>query len=152
MKRLILTVLCCAAFAMPVSASEDDIIRRAATGDVPATMDALVAAVESAGATVFARVDHTAGAESVGMEMTDAQLLLFGNPKLGTPAMQDNPLAGLYLPLRVLVYRDDAGTVWLAYDDPKDMLAQLGGISEEAAYIGKMRAALEKLTTAAAGN
>jgi uncharacterized protein (DUF302 family) len=113
-------------------------------------MDALQAAVEGAGATVFARVDHAGGAESAGMDLAASQLLIFGNPKLGTPAMQDDALAGLFLPLKVLVYEDADGRVWLAYEDPEETLDDLPGISDDAGYIAKMRMALGKLTEKAA--
>ena len=137
--------------AAPVWASDDDIVKVKAAGDVGATMDALQAAVEGAGATVFARVDHAGGAEKVGMDLAASQLLIFGNPKLGTPAMQDDALAGLYLPLKVLVYEDGDGQVWLAYEDPKEMLDDLDGVDDDAEYIKKMSGALGKLTGKAAG-
>ena len=122
-----------------------------AAGDVAATMDALEAAVTGAGATVFARVDHGAGAEGAGMELAPSQLLIFGNPQLGTPAMQDDPLAGLYLPLKVLVYQGGDGQVWLAYEDPAQMMSGLGGVGADAGYIARMHGALAKLTGKAAG-
>ncbi|WP_338550715.1 DUF302 domain-containing protein [Roseovarius phycicola] len=137
--------------AQGVMASDDDIVKVKASGDVAATMDALQAAVEGAGATVFARVDHAGGAAKVDLELADSQLLIFGNPKLGTPAMQDDALAGLFLPLKVLVYEDAEGQVWLAYEDPKEMLDDLSGINLEAEYIKKMTGALGKLTGKAAG-
>jgi len=149
MKRLIAA----AAFgglAGPGMAS-DDIVTVAAAGDVAATADALEAAVEGAGATIFARVDHAAGAARVDMELAPAELLIFGNPKLGTPAMQDDPRAGLFLPLRVLVYEDADGQVWLAYEDPAGMLGDLEGIGDDPAYVAKMTGALKKLTGKAAG-
>lgn len=134
------------------SAMNDDIIKVKASGDVPTTMDALQAAVEGAGATVFARVDHAGGAMKAEMQLDPSQVLIFGNPKLGTPAMQDDPLAGLYLPLKVLVYQDGAGQVWLAYENPADMLDDLGGIPADAPYVQKMTGALGKLTAKAAGS
>lgn len=134
------------------TASADDLVKVKASGDVPTTMDALQAAVEGAGATVFARVDHAGGAAKVEMDLAASQLLIFGNPKLGTPAMQDDALAGLYLPLKVLVYEDGEGQVWLAYEDPKDMLDDLDGINDDAEYIKKMTGALGKLTGKAAGS
>ncbi len=70
---------------------------------------------------------------------------------LGTPAMQDDLLAGLYLPLRVLVYQDAAGQVWLAYDDPEKMFEDLDNIGDDAGYVAKMKGALGKLTAHAAG-
>ncbi len=136
--------------ALPGFAGEG-IIKVKAAGDVASTMDALEAAVIGAGATVFARVDHAGGAEKVGLELAPEQLLIFGNPKLGTPAMQDDAMAGLYLPLKVLVYQDDDGQTWLAYEAPAEMLGDLD-VPEDAAYVKKMTGALAKLTGKAAGN
>ena len=65
--------------------------------------------------------------------------------------MQNDPLAGLFLPLKVLVYRDGAGQVWLAYEDPRAMFEDLGGIPEDAKYLDMMTGALAKLTGKAAG-
>jgi uncharacterized protein (DUF302 family) len=137
--------------AMPAFA-DDDLMKVKSDGNVAATMDALQAAVKGAGATVFARVDHAGGAEGVGMELAPSQVLIFGNPKLGTPAMQDNPLAGLFLPMKVLVYEDAEGQVWLAYQDPEEMLDDLEGVDDDAEYIKMMKGALAKLTGKAAGS
>uniref|UniRef100_UPI003B51DCC3 DUF302 domain-containing protein n=1 Tax=Roseovarius indicus TaxID=540747 RepID=UPI003B51DCC3 len=138
-------------WAAPGWADSDDIVKVRATGDVATTMSALEAAVEGAGATVFARVDHGAGAQGAGLELGPSQLLIFGNPKLGTPAMQANPLAGLFLPLKVLVYEDAGGQVWLAYEAPEETLDDLDGIDDDADYVARMTGALRKLTQAAAG-
>ncbi len=132
-------------------AGEGGMMRVKAAGDVAVTMDALEAAVTGAGATVFARVDHAAGADGVGLELAPSQLLIFGNPQLGTPAMQDDPLAGLYLPLKVLVYQSSDGQVWLAYEDPAQMASELGGIQPDAGYLAKMQGALANLTGKASG-
>ncbi|NCQ24079.1 MAG: camphor resistance protein CrcB [Rhodobacteraceae bacterium CG17_big_fil_post_rev_8_21_14_2_50_63_15] len=136
--------------ALPAVASEDDIIRVKSSGDVATTMDRLAAAATEAGATVIARVDHAAGAASVDMDLVPMQVLIFGNPKMGTAAMQDDPLAGLFLPLKVLVYEDGEGQTWLAYQDPEDMFDDTG-INDDAEYIKMMTGALGKLTAAAAG-
>jgi len=106
--------LAAAAIAMaglPALASNDDIVKVKSFSDVATTMDRLEAAVTGAGANVFARVDHAAGAASVDMELAPTQVLIFGNPKIGTRAMRDDPVAGLFLPMKVLVYRDGAGQV-----------------------------------------
>ncbi len=138
------------AFSLAATAAvADDITKVAASGTVPETMDALVAAVEGAGATVFARVDHAGGAESVGMELPPAQLLIFGNPKLGTPVMQQDALAGIFLPLRVLVYQDATGKVWLAYEEPDEMFDELS-VDDKSEPVKMMEGALKKLTEAAA--
>lgn len=148
--RQMIAAIAFAAAAVPAAASED-IVKVKAGGDVAATMDALEAVVKGAGATVFARVDHAAGAAGVDMELAPSQLLVFGNPRLGTPAMQDAALAGLFLPLKVLAYEDAEGQVWLAYEDPGEMLDDLGGVPDGADYVEKMRGALGKLTAKAAG-
>jgi uncharacterized protein (DUF302 family) len=135
--------------ALPAFASNDDIVKVKSFSDVPTTMDRLEAAVTGAGAKVMARVDHAAGAASVDMEIAPAQVLIFGNPKLGTQAMVDDPMAGLFLPMKVLVYRDGAGQTWLVYEDPKEMFDDLS-ISDDAPYIKMMTGALAKLTAAAA--
>ncbi len=135
---------------LPALASDDDIIKVRSSGDVVGTMDRLEAAVIEAGATVVARVDHAAGATSVDMELAPTQLLIFGNPKIGTQAMQDDPLAGLFLPMKVLVYQDGTGQVWLANEDPEEMFDDTR-ISDDAQYVKMMAGALGKLTARAAG-
>lgn len=82
------------------------------------TMERLVAAVEGRGMTVFARVDHAAGARAVGLELRPTELLLFGNPRGGTPLMRAVQTIGIDLPLRVLVWQDEEMRTWLSYDDP----------------------------------
>ena len=98
-----------------------DLVTKTSPHSVSDTMDRLEAAVTGAGATVFARVDHAAGAAKVDMELRPTQMLMFGNPKLGTPAMLDGQTAGLDLPLRVVVYADAEGVV----TDPVGGLAHL---------------------------
>ncbi|MBY6082602.1 DUF302 domain-containing protein [Ruegeria arenilitoris] len=127
----------------------DDIIKVPTDKSVTEAIDALQAAVENAGATVFARVDHAAGAHKVDMTIPPNQVLIFGNPALGTPAMQIDPRAGLFLPLKVQAYEDADGQVWLAYEDPKETMDELDAV-EKSPVIDKMRGALSKLTDAAA--
>ncbi|MBV9922962.1 MAG: DUF302 domain-containing protein [Pseudonocardia sp.] len=85
---------------------------------VAATIDRLTGAVTSRGMTVFAMIDHAANAVEVGMELRPTQLLIFGNPRAGTLLMRDQQSVGLDLPLRTLVWEDEAGDVWATYDDP----------------------------------
>ncbi|MEQ5868398.1 DUF302 domain-containing protein [Sagittula sp. NFXS13] len=119
-----------------------------AEGTVQEAMDRLEAAVEEAGATVFARIDHGQGAKDVDMSLPNSELLIFGNPKLGTPVMQENFRAGLVLPLRVLAVWDQDKT-WFVYQEPHQMLISVNGDSgvEE---IDKMHEALKSLTEKAA--
>lgn len=112
------------------------------------TMDALVGAVENAGATVIARVDHAKAAESAGMELPEAQLLIFGNPEIGTPAMQADIRAGLHLPLRVLVYADENGETQIMYQDLEAMFLGLE-IPADAPFLTDIKGALDRVTGAA---
>jgi uncharacterized protein (DUF302 family) len=82
------------------------------------TMNRLEAAVKTRGLTVFARIDHAAGAAAAGMPLRPTELLIFGNAKGGTPLMQSVQTIGIDLPLRALVWQDASGTTWLSYNDP----------------------------------
>ena len=134
--------------AMIATSAQADMISKTSPHSVDATLDRLEDAVNGAGATVFARVDHAAGATNVDMDLRPTALLIFGNPMLGTPAMQDAQTAGLDRPLRVLPYADSEGVVPLVYHDPAD-LAEAHGFPAEAPYLTKMTGALDKLTSKA---
>lgn len=136
------TLLCIATTTSSIAA---DLIEKVSPHSVEVTMDRLSGAVTGAGATVFARVDHAGGAASVDMDLAPSQLLIFGNPKLGTPAMLDGATAGLDLPLRVLAYADNEGVVRVVYHDPAT-LAATHGLPGDAKYIQMMTGALDKLT------
>jgi uncharacterized protein (DUF302 family) len=82
------------------------------------TMSRLEAEVKAKGLTVFAHVDHAAGAAEVGLPLRATDLLIFGNAKGGTPLMQLDQTIGIDLPLKVLVWQDQAGATWLSYNDP----------------------------------
>jgi uncharacterized protein (DUF302 family) len=96
------------------------------------TVDRLVATIEKAGMTVFARIDHAAGAKEVGIAMPPTVVLLYGNPKGGTPIMLASPLAALDLPLRVLVREDDAGRALVSLH-PIAAVLRRAGVPEELA-------------------
>jgi uncharacterized protein (DUF302 family) len=95
----------------------DGIISKPSPYSVEETVRRLDETVRGKGLTVFARIDHHAGAREAGLEMQDEQVLLFGNPRAGTPLMVARPLVGLDLPLRVLVWRAPDGQVWASYQD-----------------------------------
>lgn len=114
---------------------------------VEETMTDLMAAVTGAGATVFAVVDHAAGGAEAGFEMEPAQLLIFGNPKLGSQAIIDDPRAGLVLPLRVEVLSVD-GVTQVVWADTATLFDGLS-IAADAPYRAQIDSALDKLTDAA---
>lgn len=150
MKKIALPAALAAFAAMsPAYASDDDITRTASDADVATTVARLVTAIESAGATVFATVDHGAGAQSVGADIGASQLVIFGNPKAGTPVMELNRLAGLMLPLKMLVYEDADGKVWIAHEKIGETLGDLDGV-EGAEALQPLRGALDNLSNAAA--
>jgi len=134
-----------AAALVATTAHAGDLVTKNSPYSVSETVDRLQSAVEGAGATVFARVDHAAGADSVDAELRPTTMLMFGNPKLGTPAMQLSQSSGLDLPLRVVVYETEAGDVVLAYHPPAD-LAEDHGIPADAEVLAKMTGALDGLT------
>lgn len=112
------------------------------------TLDRLTAVLESKGITVFARVDHAAGAQKAGQSLPPTEVLIFGNPKLGTPLMTANRRIGLDLPMKALAWEDDTGQVRIGYLAPQD-LAKRHGIENRADIIEKMTGALDKFTNAA---
>ena len=100
-----------------VSAQEGMIVVPS-THDVATTMDKLESIVKSKGMKVMARVNHTANAESVGMELRPTQLLIFGNPKVGTPLMLCSQSIAIDLPQKMLVWESEDGDVFLGFNDP----------------------------------
>ena len=132
------------------AASAGELERMEVEGSVAEGADRLVAAVEGAGASVVARVDHAAGAESAGMDLPPSVKVIFGNPTLGTPVMQADPLAGYVLPLQMLVYQDAEGQAWIAWLPPQEAMADLG-LEGDAEALGKMDGALRRFAEAAAG-
>lgn len=96
---------------------------------VKETMDRLETVVKQKGMTIFARIDHAAGAAMVGKKLRPTTLLIFGNPQGGTPFMECNQSVGIDLPLKALVWQDAAGEVWLGYNDPA-FLAKRHGVPD----------------------
>jgi uncharacterized protein (DUF302 family) len=96
---------------------EDGLVSVASKYSVKDTLDRLEADLKAKGITVFARIDHAAGAASVAMPLRPTEVLIFGNPKGGTPLMQSNQTIGIDLPLKMLGWQDPDDKVWLAYND-----------------------------------
>ena len=113
------------------------------------TVRRLTEAIERRGLTVFAQIDHAAAARAVGMELPDELVVVFGNPRAGTPLMQQDPRIGIELPLRVLVW-DDGEQILLGYDDPR-RLADRYDVGSDAAPLEAMSSLLDQLAQEAAG-
>jgi len=93
---------------------------------VPVTLDRLASLLAERGLMVFARIDFSGDAERAGLAMRPMQMLLFGNPKAGTPILIAAPRAGLDLPLRALAWEDADGTVWVSANTPEYLASRHG--------------------------
>ncbi|VAW61639.1 hypothetical protein MNBD_GAMMA09-3846 [hydrothermal vent metagenome] len=139
---LILSFISSALFA------SDQYTQKKSPYSVSKTIDRIESVLKKKGITVFARVDHKAGANKAGLKMTDAQLLIFGNPKLGTPLMNENILMGIELPMKVLSWKDKNDQVWLAYVNPAELKRRNKMIKNDV-FFNKMEKALEAVTNKA---
>ena len=113
------------------------------------TMDRLESALKQKGLNVFARIDHAAGAAKIGKQLRPTELLIFGNPQGGTPFMECGQTVGIDLPLKALVWQDESGQVWLAYNDPQ-FLEKRHGIRQCGEAAQRIRSNLEALARQAA--
>jgi uncharacterized protein (DUF302 family) len=127
----------------------DGLVSIASSHTAATTIDRLTAALDAKGITVFARIDHAAGAASIGMPLRPTTVVIFGNPAAGTPLMQRDQRLGLDLPLKALVWQDAGGKTWLTYSDPA-WLAERYGLGDESKPVeALLAAALAELAAAA---
>ena len=141
MKRFaVLTMLAwfCAAATTTAAVAADGLVTHQSAYPAKDTMNRLEEAAKQRGLTVFARIDHAAGAARIGKALRPNELLIFGNPQGGTPFMECAQSVGIDLPLKALVWEDAQGQVWLGYNDPA-WVAQRHGVTQcpAAAAIGK---------------
>jgi uncharacterized protein (DUF302 family) len=123
----------------------------ASAHSVKQTIELIESDIESKGMTVFARIDHAAGAKEVGLALAPTQLLIFGNAKAGTPLMQSNQQIGIDLPLKMLAWEDASGKTWLTFNDPA-WLAKRHGLSHELNQaVSRIAAALDVIAKRATG-
>jgi uncharacterized protein (DUF302 family) len=112
---LLVSILFASGGAWPMQ-KEEGIVKIPSHHSVDETVDKLKAILQSKGVTLFALVDHSGEAEKVGMKMPPTKLLIFGNPKGGTPLMLASPSVAIDLPLKILVAEDSQGKVWISYN------------------------------------
>lgn len=113
--------------------------------DVTTTVERIRAALDAHGITVFAQIDFSGDAARAGLHMPDEQMLIFGNPRAGTPLMQKEPRAGLDLPLKALVWDDGQGATWIACNAPEYIVARHGLPEVLAANLAGPLALLKKI-------
>ena len=115
------------------------------------TLDRLTREITSRGMSVFARINHAALAAEAGLALPPTEVIIFGNPRGGTPLMQVNQTIGIDLPLKALVWQDLSGTTWLSWNDP-EWLAARHYISRAGTAVDAMNRVLEAVSSAATGS
>ena len=108
------------------TARDNGIGNKASNHSVEQTVDRLKNLLQAKGVTLFALIDHSGEVEKIGMRMPPTKLLIFGNPKAGTPLMLASPSSAIDLPLKILIREDDQGKVWLSYNTPEYLLVRHG--------------------------
>lgn len=146
MRVIFFTLFALVAAVAPAQAGEGLAIK-ASPYSVSQTIDRLEAIFKKKGITVFARIDHAAGAAKVGKSLPPTELIIFGNPKLGTPLMESSRKIGIALPLKILAWEDN-GKVKIAYTKPSQ-LARRYGVVDRDPVLHKIAGALNNLTNAA---
>lgn len=151
MKKWTTMILSTLALLSPVLAwaNEDNgLVQVQSQHSVQETSDKLVNALNSKGMTVFAQVDHAAGAKKVDIKLRPTQVIIFGNPKVGSPLMICQQSVAIDLPQKALISEDESGKVWLTYNDPKYLASrhQIQGCDE---VLDKVSNALANFTKAA---
>jgi uncharacterized protein (DUF302 family) len=121
--------------------AENGLITLPSMHDVGTTLDRLTTVLEAKGVTIFARVDHAAGASGAGLPLRPTTLVIFGNPAAGTPLMQAVQTAGLDLPLKALVWQSVDGTTHFTYSDPAWIAARHGITTEAQQAVSTLSAA-----------
>ena len=107
------------AFLSSIAIADDGMVSVKSAHAVSVTADRLENVLKNKGMTVFTRINHAAGAEKVGKKLRPTELVIFGNPKVGTPLMQCSQSIAIDLPQKALIWEDDKGQVWLSYNNPE---------------------------------
>jgi len=131
-----------------LSYADNGIISVKSSHEVKATTDRLENVLNQKGMTVFIRINHAEGAQKVGKKLRPTELVIFGNPKVGTPLMQCRQSTAIDLPQKALIWEDEEGQVWLSYNNP-NYLVERHGITGCAEVVKKIEKALSNFAKAA---
>jgi uncharacterized protein (DUF302 family) len=142
--KTIYSCLVLLALAMPAAAEENGIATILSRRSVSETTDRLESLAKARGLIVFARIDFAADAEKAGLKMPPTQLLIFGNPKAGTPLMLASPTSALDLPLKALAWEDADGKVWVSYNTPEYIMERHGLPDDLVRNIAGIKVLVEK--------
>lgn len=150
MKKTVVAIMLLVA-SVSAYAADNGLISKKSKYSVSETLDRLEKVLKEKGITIALRWSHSERAEKVGIPLRPTELLLFGNPKLGSNFFTSNQTAGIDLPMKALAYEDENGQVWLTYNDPK-YIADRHGIHDRDEVVAKMTKALDNFSSAATGN
>lgn len=151
MKRLLILASLIALVPTMSVAADKGMISKKSHYSVKVTLDKLENVLHKKGITIVTRWSHDAGAKKAGIPLRPTELLIFGNPKLGSHFFTSNQTAGIDLPMKALAWKDKKGQVWLTYNDPT-YIASRHSIGDRPKIVKKMAGALNKLTNVATGN
>ena len=146
--RQILYIITALFLLASLAYADNGIISVKSSHGVKATADRLENTLKQKGMTVFIRINHAEGAQKVGKKLRPTELVVFGNPKVGTPLMQCSQSTAIDLPQKALIWEDEKGQVWLSYNDP-NYLVERHGITGCAEVIKKIEKALSNFAKAA---
>ena len=151
MKKTLLMLLAVAIINPLITyAADNGLITKKSKYSTEETLDRLTAALKEKGIRVFARISHDENADAVGIKVAPTELLIFGNPKLGSNLLTSSQVAGIDLPMKALSWQDKDGQVWLTYNDPS-YIAKRHNIKDRKDIVAKMAKALENLSVVATG-
>ncbi len=148
MLRLFVFIIAVTLSPLALAADNNGLISKKSPYSVSKTLDRLEAVLKKKGITVALRWSHSDRARNVGIPLRDTELLIFGNPKLGSHMFTANQMSGIDFPMKALAWEDKNGTVWLTYNDPA-YFARRHHITSRDKIVKKMTAALNNLTNAA---
>lgn len=150
MKRiaLVISMLIAATVVFAEGQSNNGLISKKSVHSVKVTLDRLENVLRKKGITIVTRWSHDGGATKAGIPLRPTELLIFGNPKLGSHMFTSKQTAGIDLPMKALAWEDANGQVWLTYNDPQ-YIADRHAIKDRPKIVAKMTGALNKLTTVA---
>ena len=147
----VLTLIAAVCLWVVQAMAADGLVTVRSSYSLKETLKRLETEVKAKGLTVFARIDHAAGAAEVGLSLRPTELLIFGNAKGGTPLMQSVQTIGIDLPLKILIWQDEAGGTWLSYNDPTWLAKRHGANHNVEATVTALTSALYALAKAATG-
>ena len=134
--------------SMSLAYADNGLVNVKSSYTVKKTADRLETTLKEKGMTIFVRINHSEGAKKVGIELPATELIIFGNPKVGSPLMNCNRTVGIDLPQKALIWEDGNGQVWLSYNDPQ-YLAKRHDLLECMEVIKKVEKALSNFSKAA---